>query len=134
MSQRRKAREVALQSLFEVSYTHHDPESVVQWLAKEAGLSQETMLFVHSLVVAVVENNELIDATIQKFASAWPLEQIAMVDRNIMRLGVYEILARNVSHKVAINEAVELAKTFGTESSPRFINGVLGSVYADVSK
>jgi N utilization substance protein B len=81
------------------------------------------------LVTGVIQNQERIDENIQSFAPAWPIEQIPAVDRNILRLAIFEILIDNkVPVKVAINEAVELAKTFGADSSSRFINGVLGSV------
>ena len=81
------------------------------------------------LVSGVVQHKEKIDLNIQKFAPAWPIEQISVVDRNILRLAIFEILLDNkVPVKVAINEAVELAKVFGGDNSPRFVNGVLGSI------
>ncbi len=126
---RRKARTIALQALYEVDSVVRRPGTVVERLLSEADLSEENSAFVRELVDGTVSNKDEIDRNIQKFAPAWPVEQIAMVDRNILRLAIFEILFDNkVPVKVAINEAVELAKTFGSENSARFINGVLGSV------
>ena len=128
---RRKARAVALQTLYEVDCTGHEAEGAVTRLLTEAGLSGENAAFIRGLVSGVIQNKEKIDQSIQSFAPAWPIEQIPAVDRNILRLAIFEILLDNrVPVKVAINEAVELAKTFGSDSSPRFVNGVLGSVSA----
>jgi N utilization substance protein B len=132
IGQRRKARRVALQALFEIDYTRHNPEAAVRWLAGESNLSEEATSFVRELVLGTIKDRENLDVIIQKFAPAWPIEQIASVDRNILRLGIYEIWSRKVPAKVAINEAVELAKSFGSESSPKFVNGVLGSAYAQI--
>jgi len=131
MGKRRKARAIALQTLYEVDSVGRKAEAVVERLIMEAELSEENNAFVRELVAGVVRNKGEIDRSIEKFAPAWPLEQIAMVDRNILRLAIFEILFDNkVPVKVAINEAVELAKIFGSESSSRFVNGVLGSVSA----
>ena len=95
----------------------------------EAGVSAENSVFVRELVSGVIQYQSEIDLAIQKFAPAWPLDQIPLVDRNILRLAIFEILFDNeVSVKVAINEAVELAKRFGSDNSAKFVNGVLGSV------
>ena len=100
-----------------------------------AGLSDENASFALALVRGVIQNKVEIDRNIQSFAPAWPIEQILTVDRNILRLAIFEILIDNeVPVKVAINEAVELAKKFGSENSPRFVNGVLGSVSSLVSR
>jgi len=126
---RRKARTIALQALYEVDSVVRRPGTVVERLLSEADLSEENSAFVRELVDGTVSNKDEIDRNIQKFAPAWPVEQIAMVDRNILRLAIFEILFDNkVPVKVAISEAVELAKTFGSENSARFVNGVLGSV------
>ena len=128
---RRKARIVALQILYEVDAIRHDVVAVLARGLKEAELSAENEAFVSGLVHGVIRNKENIDRTIREFAPAWPLEQIALIDRNILRLAIFEILFDNgVSVKIAINEAVELAKKFGSDNSPRFVNGVLGSVSA----
>jgi N utilization substance protein B len=84
-------------------------------------------------VLSVLDNRSAIDALIQRFAPAWPLQQLSIVDRNILRLAVNELLSEMAPAKVAINEAVELAKAFGGDSSSRFVNGVLGSIYADLT-
>ena len=130
---RRKARATALQTLFEVDSTDHDFAESLDWLLEDTSLPEETVSFTWQLVSKVLENMGTIDELIQRFAPAWPLQQMAIVDRNILRLGVAEILFEAVPAKVAINEAVELAKTFGSENSPKFVNGVLGSVYADLT-
>ncbi len=128
---RRRARRLALQALYELNSTGHDPEETLSRLLGEADLSPELGQFSQELVRGVLENREPIDAHIQAFAPAWPVEQTPVVDRNILRLAIFEILLDNrVPVKAAINEAVELAKTFGGETSPKFINGVLGSVAA----
>ncbi len=126
---RHKARTIALQALYEVDSAARRPEVVVERLLSEADLSEENSAFVRELVDGAVLKKDDIDRNIKKFAPAWPVEQIAMVDRNILRLAIFEILFDNkVPVKVAISEAVELAKTFGSENSAKFINGVLGSV------
>ncbi len=133
VSQRRKARSMALQALYEIDSSGHKPEDVVRRLSEEEPLPDESMVFVRRLVEGVMLNRERLDATIRTYASAWPLEQIPIIDRNLLRLAIFEILIDNVVPiKVAINEAVELAKRFGSDSSPRFVNGVLGSVSSTV--
>ena len=132
---RRKARVIALQSLYEIDATGHDVEAVLAHILADSGLSEENAVFARELVRGVIENEEKIDHNIQSFAPAWPIEQISVVDRNILRLAIFEILLdKRVPVKVAINEAVELAKTFGSENSSRFINGVLGSVSSVASR
>ncbi|MFH0914210.1 MAG: transcription antitermination factor NusB [Chloroflexota bacterium] len=126
---RRKAREVALQALYEIDSARHDAERVLGNLVASKELSSDNVEFARGLVGGVTGNKEGIDQYIRRFAPAWPIEQMGVVDRNILRLAIYEILLDNkVPVKVAINEAIELAKTFGSEKSPKFINGVLGSV------
>jgi len=126
---RRKARVIALQALYEVDAVAHEAEGVVAHLLAAGELSAENDAFVRELVNGVIQNKEKIDLDIKQFAPAWPLEQMSLVDRNILRLAIFEILLDNkVPVKVAINEAVELAKTFGGDNSSRFVNGVLGSV------
>jgi len=128
---RRKARIVALQVLYEVDTIRHDVAAVLERGLEEVELLAENKAFVAGLVYGVIRNKAKIDRTIREFAPAWPLEQIALIDRNILRLAIFEILFDNgVSVKIAINEAVELAKKFGSDNSPRFVNGVLGSVSA----
>ncbi|MFC1925318.1 transcription antitermination factor NusB [Chloroflexota bacterium] len=130
---RRKGRLMALQMLFEVDCSGHDPEETLDRTLEGSSLSEETSDFIRELVTSVLGNKQGIDDIIKRFATAWPFEQIAIVDRNILRIGVYEILYGQTPAKVAINEAVELAKTFGSSKSSKFINGVLGSVYTGAS-
>ncbi len=126
---RRRARALALQALYEVDSVGHDVEGVLSRLLDETRLSEENSAFVRELVIGVVRDKEKIDLDIQRFAPAWPVEQISLVDRNILRLAIFEILLDNkVPVKVAINEAVELAKMFGSDNSPKFVNGVLGAI------
>lgn len=126
---RRKARAVVLQALYEIDSTGHSPEAVLAYILAHETLKEEDANFIQELVSGVIENKEKIDLSIQNFATAWPMAQISLIDRNILRIAVFELLiGENVPVKVAINEAVELAKRFGSDNSSRFVNGVLGSV------
>ena len=128
-------RALALKVLYEVDSVGHDVDETLTRFLAEEGLSEENAVFARELVSGVVQNREKIDHNIQSFAPAWPVEQIPVVDRNILRLAIFEILLDNkVPVKVAINEAVELAKTFGSDNSSKFVNGVLGSVSAIASR
>lgn len=128
-NKRHRGREVALQALFELDTVGHPVESAVDRICKNLKVNEETRAFATELVEGVQKNRERIDETIVATAPAWPLEQIAAIDRNILRVAIYEILIDNkVPMRAAINEAIELAKQFGGETSPKFINGVLGSV------
>ncbi|MGB2813554.1 MAG: transcription antitermination factor NusB [Dehalococcoidales bacterium] len=128
---RRKARAIALQALYEVDTTRHEADEVLRRLLVEGNLSEDNNAFVRQLVSQVMQHRGEIDQNIQQFAPAWPVEQLSVIDRNILRLAISEILFDNiVTVKIAINEAVELAKKFGGESSSKFVNGVLGSVSA----
>ncbi len=128
---RRKARIAALKALFEVDSAHHPPGQILDRLLEESPLSDDAAEFARQLVQGVIDNGERLDEIIRKNAPAWPLEQVAAVDRNILRLAIYEVVVDNkVPMRAAINEAVELAKEFGGEASPKFVNGVLGSVAA----
>jgi N utilization substance protein B len=129
---RRRGRAVALQALFEVDCASHDYVEALDRLVEQASLPDDTASFVREIVSTVLENKGRIDELIAKFAPAWPLDQIAIVDRNILRVGICEIIFDLVPVKVAINEAVELAKTYGGESSSKFVNGVLGSFYSEL--
>ena len=135
MGIRRKARVVALQVLFEADLAGHDAGEALAWRVEEVSLPQEGVDFAGELVRGVLTNKDKIDSMIQSRAPAWPVSQIAVIDRNILRIAIFEILLDNrVPTKVAINEAVDLAKTFGSDNSSRFVNGVLGSVSAQVSE
>ena len=128
---RHKARTLALQALYELDMVGHDPEATVDHLLEEERLTEENAAFARDLVRGVTRYRDKLDVHIHRFAPVWPVEQIAVIDRNILRLAIFEILLDNrVPVKVAINEAVELAKEFGSDNSPRFINGVLGAVSA----
>ncbi len=128
---RRKARIAALKILFEVDSVRHPPEQIMDRLLEESPLPEGTVDFARHLVDGVLDNRLRLDEVIRKNAPAWPLEQVAAVDRNILRLAIFEIVIDNmVPMRAAINEAVEVAKEFGGEASPKFVNGVLGSVAA----
>lgn len=108
-------------------------DEILAYLKAEFAANFDDHGFVDELVKGVIENVEEINATITKYAPAWPLPAIMRVDRNVLRLGVYELRwCENIPAKVAINEAIELAKGFGGESSGRFVNGVLGAVFRDL--
>ncbi len=126
---RRKARAIALQVLYEADGARHDPQRALDNRLVEEPLSASAESFARGLVQGVVDERDAIDSLISKYAPAWPVDQISVVDRSILRLAIYEIIGGgDTPPKVAINEAVELCKIFGAESSPKFINGVLGSV------
>lgn len=128
-SLRRRARAVAFLALCEVDLAHHDPQQALAWIAREAALAPEGIAFARRLLLGTLERLEGIDQTIQRCAPVWPVPQLATVDRNLLRLAIYELTADiHTPPKVVINEAVELAKTYGGDSSPRFVNGVLGCV------
>ena len=127
--QRRKARIIALKALYEMDTVAHQPEDILARLLEEAAAPPDVEAFARELVTGVMAHVSEIDEVIRQKAPAWPLEQVAVVDRNILRLAIFEILLDNrVPVRAAINEAVELAKAFGGESSPKFVNGVLGAV------
>lgn len=126
---RRKARAIVLKALYEIDSTGHKAEDVLNRLLSDAGLSEENSAFASELVIGVTKNRQELDRNIKKFATSWPIEQIPVVDRNILRLAIFELLIDNkMPVKVAINEAVELAKSFGGDHSARFVNGVLSSI------
>jgi N utilization substance protein B len=129
---RRKARILALQALYEIDCSAHNPETVISRYVEEKALPDEVLDFVRELTMGVLQNNREIDIIIQRFAPLFPLKQIAAIDRNILRIAIYESVFDNtVPVKATINEAVEMAKSFGSDTSSKFINGVLGSVIAD---
>lgn len=140
MSNRHLARSIVMQSLFEWDFKDHPNEEVVAILQRnieEFGPGMEETEFLESLVVGITKKQKIIDEIIEKAAPDWPLDKIAIVDRNVLRLGLYELLFGDrdqVPPKVAINEAIELAKSFGGENSGRFVNGVLGAVYREIGE
>ena len=126
---RRRARGIVLQALYEIDSVGHDAGVVVEHLLAGGAFSEENSAFARETVSKLMQSRDQIDRHISRFAPAWPIEQLPLIDRNILRLAIFEILFDNkVSVKVAINEAVELAKSYGSDSSPKFVNGVLGSV------
>ena len=130
---RRKARAVVLQALYEADVAGHPVVASFRWLEEEAGLPEATSEYALQVTEGVVRQQDEIDEFIHKFAPAWPVRQLPAVDRNILRLALFELrYGSGIPHKIALNEAVELAKTFGSESSARFVNGVLGSVMEEI--
>ena len=125
---RREARIVVLQSLCESDLVNHDLMTVLFRRIEESDIPDAYHEFAYDLVMEVFENCSEADNIIMSHAPSWPLHQMAVVDRNVLRLAITEIKWRkDIPHGVAVNEAVELAKTFGSEMSPGFVNGVLGS-------
>ena len=119
----------ALQSLFAADIKGNRDEGLLEWLANEDPLEAAALDFAQTLVGGVTDTRPELDDVIQLYAPAWPVQQLPLVDRNILRIALFELLhAPNVPRKTAVNEAVELAKVFGSDSSARFVNGVLGSV------
>ena len=126
---RRKGRVAALQSLYAADVRGNFAESSLEWLAEDEQLPERTMSFAQELVEGVLARSQALDQVIQQFAPAWPVAQLAPVDRNILRIALLELLHNpDTPDKTAINEAVELAKVFGSDNSSKFVNGVLGSV------
>ena len=131
MKVRHKARITALQALYEIDCTTHPPGVVIEQRLAQTELPETGQNFARALVQGVGQHRVQLDTHIKKYAPEWPVDQIAIIDRNILRLAIYELLINDDTPvKVAINEAVELAKTFGSDSSSRFINGVLGTLVA----
>jgi transcription antitermination protein NusB len=126
---RRRARIIAIQALYELDLTKHPPEEVIRRRVEDEMLPQEGVPFLYRLVNGVLENKNHLDSLIHQYAPEWPIEQMAPIDRNILRMALFEFSVDGQTPvKVAINEAVELAKLFGSDSAPRFVNGVLGSL------
>lgn len=126
---RHQARSLALQILYEIDSTNHEAGDVLRHRLDADTQTEHTNQFVMRLVEGVLAHKTDLDTMIHRYASEWPLDQIAVIDRNILRIAAYELTTdTEVPVKVAINEAIELAKLFGTESTPRFINGVLGTL------
>ncbi len=140
MANRHLSRSIAMQSLYEWDFRGRDDNKLDEIIEKdinEFGPGMEDSSFVNDLVRNTLKNRNQIDKLIEKCAPEWPLDQVTVVDRNILRLGIYELVFGNyeeVPPKVAINEAIELAKSFGGESSGRFVNGVLGTIYRELGE
>lgn len=132
MANRHLSRTIAMQSLYEWDFNGQQKslQDITALNIEQFAPGMEDKQFVLSLVRGVEETLPAIDAIIVETAPEWPLEQISSIDRSVLRLGVYELqFLKEVPPKVAINEAVELAKTFGGESSGKFVNGVLGTLF-----
>ncbi|HMQ52103.1 MAG TPA: transcription antitermination factor NusB [Anaerolineae bacterium] len=129
MKVRRRARALVLQALYELDFTDHSAQSAIEARFDDRPLPDAAQGFAQSLVMGVQTYKTYLDSVVGELAPEWPISQIAAVDRNVLRIAIYELLFEpEIPPKVAINEAVELAKMFGGESSPRFVNGVLGSL------
>jgi N utilization substance protein B len=130
MKSRTRARSLALQALYEVDITDHPPADVFKTRLEESPLSNELAEFARQIIFGVLPLVVNLDQIISEYAPEWPLDQIAAIDRNILRMACWEFAAPDgeTPVKVAINEAVELAKLYGSDSAPRFVNGVLGSL------
>ena len=129
MTKRHEARALALKVLYEADVAHHNPGTVLDRQLVSGELEAENQVFARSLVEGTEANEAEADGIIARLAPTYPVAQLAPIDRNILRLAIYELLHdNNVPVRVAINEAVELAKDFGSDSSAKFINGVLSSV------
>ena len=132
---RRKARIAALKALYELDCSKHKVKEALAHIRAGETLAPEALSFSEKLVKGVLQNKSELDTLIKKFAPAFPIEQMSIIDRNILRVAIFEILFNDKTpFKVAINEAVELAKTFGSESSSRLINGILGVVVSEHGK
>ncbi|MEK7664988.1 MAG: transcription antitermination factor NusB [Patescibacteria group bacterium] len=139
MASRHLSRSIVIQSLYEWDFYNKqcDLKKIVERNIKDFGPGLEELDFVWELVLGVINHLDKIDKIIEKAAPEWPLPQIPIVDRNVLRIGLYELLYSNkeeVPPKVAINEAIELAKTFSGPTSGKFINGVLGTVYKEIQQ
>lgn len=139
MATRHLARSIILQSLYEWDFSgkQTDLVKIVQRNLDEFGPGINEPEFAWKIIKGVIEHLPQIDAVITKSAVEWPFEQITIIDRNVLRIGVYELLfadPNEVPHKVAINEAIELAKNYGGINSGKFINGVLGTVFKQVEQ
>jgi N utilization substance protein B len=131
VGKRHQARELALKVLFQLEGTDDDAEEVLRYHALESGVNDETANFARQLVGGVLANREKLDAIMSEASEHWKLDQMAKVDRIILRIAVYEIaIDRKVPTKAAINESIELAKTFSGDEAGRFVNGILGKVAA----
>lgn len=128
--ERAHARTMSLLVLYEVDCVGHSPEAVLsRYLSEDSRLSESGVAFVRRLVMGTLENAPGLDRLVAGCAPEWPVEELAIVDRNILRMALWEFaLGGETPIKVAINEAVELAKRFGSDSAPRFVNGVLGTL------
>lgn len=135
MGKRRIARELALKFMYQSEFNPDDLETQLAQFSERSGTQAEILEFMTVLVEKVFAHAEEVDVLLKKFSDHWALERMSMVDRNILRLGICELVFTTATPpKVAINEAVEIAKKFGTEDSPDFINGILDKVFKETLK
>jgi N utilization substance protein B len=129
MKPRTRARSLALQVLYEIDIANHPPADVFKARLEDMPLPDDHAEFARKIIFGVLPLRQNLDQLIGKYAPEWPLDQIAAIDRNILRIAFWEFaVLRETPIKVAINEAVELAKQYGSDSAPRFVNGVLGAL------
>ncbi|MBU0636709.1 MAG: transcription antitermination factor NusB [Patescibacteria group bacterium] len=138
MSNRHLARTIAMQTLFSWDFNNKsekDLDKLISQNFKQFAPKFNDNDFVKTMIYGIVKHLDEIDKNIVKYATEWPLDQITIVDRNVLRIGIYELLFdKDIPAKVAINEAIEIAKTFGSGSSGKFVNGVLGTIYKNIEK
>ena len=131
MGKRHQARELALKVLFQLESSSDDPDEVLAYHASEGAATSDVANFARQLIKGVIDNREKLDAILSETSEHWKLEQMAKVDRIILRIAIFELTVdRQVPPKAAINESIELAKTFSGEEAGRFVNGILGKVAA----
>ncbi len=128
MKPRTRARSLALQALYEIDIANHPPAEVFKQRLQDSPLLDELAEFARQITFGVLPLAHELDQIIARYAPEWPFDQIAAIDRNILRVACWELVQGETPVKVAINEAVELAKMYGSDSAPRFVNGVLGSL------
>ena len=134
MANRHLSRIIILQTLFawDFNKTQGNPQNILEYTEKEFGADKDDTEFTKNLLKGIVDKWKDLNDLIIKYAPEWPLKQIAIIDRNILRIGIYELKFENLPPKVAINEAIELSKDYGGDNSSKFINGVLGSIYKEM--
>jgi transcription antitermination protein NusB len=131
MKSRTKARSIALQALYEIDISGHPPAEAIAERLEDEPLEDNLADFARQIVYGILPIVQKLDDFIAQHAPEWPLDQVAVIDRNIIRIALWEFgVAGCTPVKVAINEAIEMAKTYGSDSTPRFVNGVLGSLAA----
>jgi N utilization substance protein B len=120
--------------LYETDGARHDPDRAFEQRLRELSIPTPAERFAREIIAGVLENRARIDTIISTYAPAWPIDQMAVVDRNILRVAIFEmVIGKETPPKVAINEAVEVGKVFGSDVSPKFVNGVLGAVFGSLS-
>lgn len=139
MSNRHLARTIVMQILYQWDFREKPTgilPAIIEQNIKDFGIGlDENKQYVEDTVDAIVESVADIDKYLKEYATNWPMEQITLIDRNILRIGIYELkFSENIPAKVAINEAIEIAKAYGGQSSGKFVNGILGAMYKDMKK